>query len=327
MIITNNPFTSKTYNQEWSKNFNEGKPHYEFNFIQNIGFTKHKTLPLYINIGKFKTLGISYKITPNSQSKDYKGKVFLIYDVPQYFEVDTEISNTCKLALLKTMQYDGYLVDLRQFSKIEDYLSSQFKSKDRNNIFRRLKKLEQKGNLSYHVHYGDISDVEFNEVFEELYQMITNQFETRKDTNSHQFPEIKNWYKSLFLKLIREKKGSFFRIKMNGQTITSMFSYNSDSIYFAAIPTIDLSFAKYGIGNIRTLKSIQWAIENSFEYYDLAKGSYGYKHKWATKKYKYQHHILYDKGSVKAFCIATALHLFFELKQLARTFWHRIRSK
>ena len=317
MIIKNNPFITEIYNQEWMNHFHYEKTYNKFDFIKGIAFTKNKYLPLYTNVGKYKSSGISYEIDTSGQFKDYKGKVFLIYDIPEYFEVNTK-SKSKNLGVKVINQYDGYLVDIRSFNAVEDYLRNQFNSKQRRSILSRLRKLEDEHDISYEFHSSKLDEQQFEELFEELYRLMDRQFGKKNEKNSHSPLEIKEWHKSLFFKLLEKNQASFSVIKSGNTTISSCFRYNSDNVVFSAIPVLDMDYVKYGLGNIRTLKGIEWAIRKGFEYYDLGKGSYGYKHRWASKKYKFQYQIFYDKKSIFASSIAFLLKSFFSIKQFMR---------
>ena len=85
--MRDNPFLSDTFTQIWSKHFNKDKPKYSFNFVPNLSFIKPTWLPIYFNVGKNNTKGISYSL-PSGNAQDYKKKVFLIYDVPTFLDLD-----------------------------------------------------------------------------------------------------------------------------------------------------------------------------------------------------------------------------------------------
>ena len=81
-----NPFTSTSFVTVLSKHFNGSKTSKSFDFISGVQFLKHAFLPLYENIGENLTKGIDYKI--DYSHTDFKGKTFLIYDVPHYFNIE-----------------------------------------------------------------------------------------------------------------------------------------------------------------------------------------------------------------------------------------------
>ena len=191
MIVKNNPFTSDVYNTEWMNHFHSGKKCHKFDSIKGVAFTKNKYIPLYTNVGKYKSCGISYQLDSSGQNEDYKGKVFLIYDIPEFFEIDSEPKSK-RLGIEKIEQYEGYLVDIRDYETINDYLSNQFNSKQRHSVLRRLKKLEKDhDNISYEFYSGKLEEKQFETLFEELYSLMEQQFDLKKEKNSHSSLEIK----------------------------------------------------------------------------------------------------------------------------------------
>ena len=86
--MTNNPFLSTTFTSIWLKYFHSGKQVYSFDSIENVSFTKNKYLPVYTNLGQNITNGIFYSLKTDA-NVDYKHKVFLIHDVPSYFNIDS----------------------------------------------------------------------------------------------------------------------------------------------------------------------------------------------------------------------------------------------
>lgn len=323
MICHKNPFTSDIYIKEWEEHFSKGKKAYRFEFITGIAFTKNKYIPLYINVGKYKTMGISYQLQAPALSKDFRGKAFLIYDVPEYFEVSTKHKNK-KLGILKTKQYEGFLIDLRPYNSLKHYLQTQFNSKRRHNLLSRLRKLENNHDISYEYVTGKVPPDKFKSLFEDLYGLIEQQYISKGKLNSHYPQKIKDWHYSLFPKLLDIESASFHLIKDGETTIASCFNYEGKNVHFSFIPALNPEYAKFGLGNVRKLKSIGWAIKNGFDYFDLGKGSYGYKQRWSTRKYRYQHHILFDKRSIHATLCAYFIFVYFSLKQIARQIKYRL---
>ena len=105
--MRNNPFTSEIFNTVWLKHFYDSKPSYKFNFIKNVSFYKKVFLPVYINVGKNLTKGVFYRL--QKEHNDFKGKIFLLYDIPDYFNVNEQVDFiNKKLGVKKIYQYKGY---------------------------------------------------------------------------------------------------------------------------------------------------------------------------------------------------------------------------
>ncbi|WP_394972442.1 GNAT family N-acetyltransferase [uncultured Croceitalea sp.] len=321
MRVRKNPFTTPLYERHWIKNFCRQKKKYSFDILTGISFTKIRLLPLFINIGLYKSFGMSYSIETSVTKSDFKKKVFIIYDVPEYFEINNKNEI---LSIKKISQYEGFLIDLSQYSSINEYIYDMFSSRRRKSLLLGLKKLEKNNTINYKWFHGKIERNEYSRIFKQFYDFIDIKF--KQQSNSHSSARIKEWYEPLFFDLINKKQGSFFVIENNEEPIAISFNYHSENIFFAAIPSYDLKYMKYGIGNIQTLKEIEWSIQQKYEGHDLGKGSYGYKHRWSRNKYNYEYHIIYDKKSIRSIILGKAIVAWFILKQFIRKIYHSLRS-
>ncbi len=160
--MIDNPFLSKTFRTIWLKHFNDGKAAKTFKFINNVAFVKHKYFSLFTNVGRNITNGIYYSLSNLRENLDYKSKVFLIHDVPEYFKVNSDTGNT-KLKVKKVNQYKGLTANFEGFNSFEEYFNNQFRSKRRNYIKKKKEQLELCFNIEYTILYGE-------EVSKELYQ-------------------------------------------------------------------------------------------------------------------------------------------------------------
>lgn len=321
MVLDNNPFTSETYNQEWVNSYLKGEKCYKFNFIEGVAFTKNRYLPLYTNIGKYKSCGISYSLNHGETKDDYKGKVFVLYDIPSYLPS----IQTGEVGLKSITQYKGYGIDLADYKTINDYLQ-KFSRNRKRSLIKGLRKLEKDYDIEY-VWLEKVDKVEFDKVFNTLFELIDETFKQKKTINSHSIKKVKSWYKSLFFKLINEGKAAFFIIKNSKEVIAVSFNYFSNNIFFAAIPSYNRKYREYGIGNIQMLKEMEWSINHNLEYYDLGKGSYGYKQIWASEEYSFEYHILYDRKNWLSKIIANFLCFYFSLKAFLRVLKQRFFTK
>src|SRR5690606_36088546 len=148
-----NPFTSETYANVWATHYCKGKPIVVFDTIKGIKFTKAKFLPVYINLGKNFTNGLSYTLLP--AHKDFKNKVALIHDIIDY--PDKNYASIDHIKLIKVKQYKGVRGDLSKFKTSEDIISASFSSsKAKYNFKRSIKLLEEQHQIIYKVYHGDI---------------------------------------------------------------------------------------------------------------------------------------------------------------------------
>lgn len=313
--MTNNPFLSETFASIWLKHFNMKGSSYKFDFIKNVSFIKSRFLPLYINVGKNITNGMSYKFNGLKDHLDYKNKVFLIYDVPTYFDLNAPEQDS-KFKIKHINQYKGVLADISDYQSLDDLLQHNFKSKNRYNLKKKLKHLETCFNLSYSTYYGDISDKEYQHIAERLKALIAKRFNSLKKHNM----VISSWdyYLDLMRPMIINKKAVLVTVNIDNNPVGMSFNFLSDNVLFYAITTFDTDYLNFNIGHTTIMQIFKWCFENNISILDFSKGETEYKNRWMNRKYYFQCHILYDSGSVFPTIIAHILSGYFKFKQHLR---------
>ena len=121
----NTPFTSATFSSIWQKHFSRETPLTTEQLFSGLLFTKQPGLPLYTNMGSTHTKGIFYELR-EAEPVDFSNKVFRIFDVPSYFQVNTKTQNLNRLGLYKVKQYPGFLIDLTGFKDLNAYMLASF---------------------------------------------------------------------------------------------------------------------------------------------------------------------------------------------------------
>jgi CelD/BcsL family acetyltransferase involved in cellulose biosynthesis len=313
--MKSNPFLSNTFTTVWLKHFNKGKPGESFPFFGDLRFVKHKRWPLYANVGKTHTKGISYAASPDS-GKTVENKVFLIYDVPTYFKLDGFIDD--RLKVIKTKQYPGFLVNLNPFTSIDAYLNAVFNRKSRYKIRSYKKTLEESFSISYKMFYGTISKKDYDTLFEYFRLLLERRFTEKQVSNNNL--EASEWafYSEVVYAMVLEKRASIFVVYDEQKPIGIMLNFMADATMFVAITVFDVSYSKYNVGTVNILKLMEWAIENKIEKVDFSKGYYDYKKRWGSIPYDFEYHIVYDRKSVQARTVAFSVYYFFQLKQYLR---------
>ncbi len=311
-----NPFSSKTYTQIWLKHFKAISTEQVFKSIKGVSFYKSKYLPLFINVGKNLTKGIFYSI--DYQEGDYKDNVFLLYDIPEYFNVEDLDTSRTNLRLKSVFQYEGFLMDISSFNDVETYIDNQFSSKNRREFRSNKRRLETCFDISYSFINEEISQVEFDIIFKSFYELLSKRF-SEKQTNYHHLNPVKwNYYKELVFEMLKEKRASFLIIYNEDTPIGITLNFHSDSILFETITAFDPDYYKFSIGKLSIIKLLEWCFENNYKISDFSKGYFDYKDKWGNRKYHFDYHILYDSKSLKATIIAYCIELVFKLKLFLR---------
>lgn len=311
-----NPFLSDTFARIWAKHFNKDKSIYTFSFLDNIAFVRPTILPLHINIGKNHTKGISYSLN-NNKKPDYRNKVFLIYDVPTFFELDLK-NDQKDLGLIKLKQYPGFLVDLKKYTDFNHYFSTTFSKSSRYKLTKYKKRLESSFDISYKMYYGNMDREEYDSIFVHFKRLLEKRFSDKGTTNNNLNPKEWNFYKEVAYPMILEKKASLFVIYNEDTPIGITLNYFSETILFDAITVFDIDYEKFHLGSVTIMKLIEWAMDNKFGYFDFSKGYFDYKKRWSNREYDFEHHLYYDRSSMLSTILARFIAFYFNLKQYSR---------
>ncbi|OEK08533.1 hypothetical protein A8C32_03510 [Flavivirga aquatica] len=309
-----NPFLSKTFKSVWLKHFNHSKKCTFFSFIPELPFVKNKFLPLYYNIGKNNTKGVNYILSKNI-APDYKGRVFIVYDVPDYTPTDTFLNN---LGVHKITQYHGFKCNLKNYNSLNDYLLKVISKKSRSKFKGYLRKIKDALNITHKVYYGTISSEEYNSIFNTFEILLKKRFFNKKTNNNNLNPKEWAFFTEVTLPMIRNKKAALFVTYDNTKPIAITLTNFSDTVMYDVIRVFDIDYSKYRPGIVGVMKQIEWCLENKFEALDFSKGYYEYKKRWANEPYWFEYHIYYDKKSFLACYIALIYKLFYSLKLFLR---------
>ncbi|MCB0438195.1 MAG: GNAT family N-acetyltransferase, partial [Mangrovimonas sp.] len=212
-------------------------------------------MPLYVNAGSTLTKGVSYELFTEEPTDSLKNKALLIFDVPRYFKL--EVGASKKLGLLKVRQYPGYLIQLNDFTDLNDYLSKTF-SKSSNQKFKRYQqRLEQCFTIDYKVYHGAISKEAYEHVFNSFYRLLTKRFDDKQTVNNNLFDHEWNFYHDVVYQMILEKKASLYVIYSDQKPISVRLNYYSDEIIFDAITVFDIDYSKFHLGKISIMKVLE----------------------------------------------------------------------
>lgn len=310
--MKNNPFISKTFKSVWSKHFNGSKQGFVFNFMKDVTFVKKKHFPLYFNVGKNITNGMYYNV--DKSQNDFRGKAFLLYDIPTYFSLEDPSFNTLKC--IKVRQYNGFLANLKDFESYDDFAKKQFKANSRYKYRRNIKRLETCFDIDYKIYCGHIS----KEEYENICLFFKNNLSRRFDSLGLDNNIVSKWdyYYDLMYNMILSKQGVLTAIYSNGKPIGVSFSFLSKRVMLYAITSFDIDYMRYNLGHIIIIKLMSWCFDNGYHTYDFSKGQYEYKDRWTNHSYHYECHVLYDSKSIKASIIAIFISRYFKLKQFLR---------
>ncbi|MFD0988641.1 GNAT family N-acetyltransferase [Mariniflexile jejuense] len=215
-------------------------------------------------------------------------------------------------------------------TNITEYLNSHFSKNSRTPIIKKMKRLEACFNISYKVFYGAIDKKTYSHIMDKTHAMLVRRFNQRNDANF----VLNNWnkYEALLFPLINSGKASIFVIYNNETPIQVSINFHYKKIFFAYIPTYDIDYAQFGLGNTAVYKQLEWCIENNYQYLDMGNGDYDYKKRWCNYHYALETHIHYNPNNLKSKILAINALNTIRIKNIAKdvvnnTFYKKLKQQ
>ncbi|SDQ66098.1 GNAT family N-acetyltransferase [Flagellimonas zhangzhouensis] len=311
--MIDNPFISKVYVDIWLDHFGKTQKSTKIEGINHLDFFKSR-FGVLINSGSTHTKGIYYSLDENI---DLKNKTCLINDVPSYFEC-TKNNHSKNIEIKKIKQYPGFLIELDQFTSLEEYMQQTFKKSSRYKLNKYKKRLEQCFEIKSTMYTGNISEEKYQGIFQKFRELLEKRFEDKQEYNNNLDKQEWEFYKKVSYPLFKENKAGFFVVEYNQEPIAITLNYFSNKIIFDAITVFDIDYTKFHLGSINIMYLIKWGIENNFKILDFSKGYFDYKVRWCTKKYDFEYHIIYNPKSITSASKAGILSWFYTKKQQLR---------
>tara|TARA_R110002167_G_scaffold10353_6_gene47659 strand:+ start:143 stop:946 length:804 start_codon:yes stop_codon:yes gene_type:complete len=179
------------------------------------------------------------------------------------------------------------------------------------------------------MYYGQIVKDDYDVIMDGLHQMLIRRFDQRNDKNVS-LARWQEYYDNTFA-LINAHKASLFVIYAGSKPIQISLSYHHDNMMFLSIPSYDIDYAKFGLGNISVQKLLEWCFANSYEMLDMGFGAFDYKVKWCNEIYDFEHHLFYDRSSIISRGLVLLIRLKtrlinFLLAKKVNIYYHRIKA-
>jgi hypothetical protein len=222
---------------------------------------------------------------------------------PSYLEPTFKDENEFEIIKIPQNKITGYAVLIKNNPDIDTLFKTEFKKSFRANILRFVNRFEDCFNARYKMFFEHITEDEYNFLMEELHKMLITRFNQRNDSNK----VLKNWddYVNDTYKLIKSKKASLFVIYHNETPVHICLNHHFNNIIFVSVPSYDIDFAKFALGNVSLYKILEWSIDHKYEVMDMAYGYLEYKRRWSNLIYDFEHHIIYPKNNLLAKILAT----------------------
>jgi len=228
---------------------------------------------------------------------------------PSYLQPEFKIDNTVGIVKIPQKKIVGYAVLIKKHTDLETLFKTEYKKSFRANILRFVNRFEDCFNANYKLFFGAISKEDYAFLMKTLHNMLTTRFDQRNDSNKI----LKNWdtYIETTFGLIKEKKASLFVIYDDTKPVHICLNHHFNNILFVSVPSYDINYAKFALGNVSLYKLLEWSVNNKYEMMDMAQGYLEYKRRWSNLIYEFDHHIVYSK---KGF--VSHVSALFETKKL-----------
>ncbi|UII76134.1 GNAT family N-acetyltransferase [Flagellimonas sp. HMM57] len=247
---------------------------------------------------------------PTSYTNFFEKKIHTVFDVPGYLLGNLHSEST-GITAKRVDMYKGYLINLKDYTDIDDYLQNRFTSKRRAQFRGYQKRLELSFSTDFKIFYGDIDKTTYDFLFKEFRQMLEKRSIQKRIIND----ELEHWhiYQSIAYKLILDKQAYLSVLYDGKKPISICLNLIYDTVVYGCIKTHDIDYAKFSVGFIDLIKQLEWCFDNHFEIFDFLKGDYDYKAKWVDGEYFFQKYIVYDEKSIIIKWVALGIIKKYEL--------------
>ena len=151
-------------------------------------------------------------------------------------------------------------------------------AKQRHEIRRKLRRLQEVGNITYRV-VKDVSDVKTEmETFFELFKS------NREDKAIFMTDKMALFFRSMAETMAAEKMFKLYLLDMNEKTAAAALCFDYNSRVYLYNNGFDIKFSHLSIGTLCKVFSIKDSIQNGIALYDFLKGDETYKYRLGGKK-------------------------------------------
>ncbi|WNH12215.1 GNAT family N-acetyltransferase [Thalassobellus suaedae] len=277
---------------------------------------KNRILPYYSKL--INSLNNETLYESNNQKTDKHKKTVSISLFPSFLDFNLKNEGLFALKQIPQEKIIGYAILTQNHKNIESFLKQEYKKNFRANIKRVLNRLEICFDIEYEMYFGSITKEKYYVLMTELKQMLTKRFKQRGDS-THVLNDWEAYYNSIF-NLINKKKASVFVIYANKKIIHICVNHHLNNIIFISIPSYNINYHKFALGNISIYKLLEWGINNKYNMFDMAYGNLEYKRRWSNYIYSFKHHIIFDKKNLKQLIISHFEALIIHTKNILKKY-------
>lgn len=274
-------------------------------------FFEKKSIPHFYENVSNRTNG---KISPNNFKEIGRGKnrVTIVNFIPPYLDLKISKEKSPYRAF-QVKPRTGFIIDLSQYANADEYLKMHLGTKNRRNIISRLNRLESCFDISYKCYFGEIEKLEYDFLFVEFERMISSRFEQRGEDHVG----FQRWdeYKESVYDMILAKRASLFVIYDKEKPIVINLNYHYDNIMDIAIPSYDIDYYKFGLGQTALFKQLDWCFQNNYKRVDMRWGELAYKRLWCNAIQEYRCDVVYNKKLPTHMILAYVVSKCFNIKK------------
>jgi CelD/BcsL family acetyltransferase involved in cellulose biosynthesis len=187
--------------------------------------------------------------------------------------------STVQTALINVAETRGYQVSCKKLDisyemelpeSWDDYLLL-LKGKQRHEIRRKLRRLDEAGNFSYRIVDDPAGAKTEIEIFLKLFKM------SRNDKEMFMTAEMTSFFRSLTQTLAEEKILKLFFLDFNDTPAAALICFEYESGVYLYNNGFDIRFRSLSVGILSKVFSIQNSIQRGKQRYDFLKGAETYK--------------------------------------------------
>lgn len=304
-----NPFVEDTFSKIWIKHFGNGRKQLAVKGLKPLRFVRLRLIGVLLNIGANKTYGLCYNIDKSKLIE--LNEVLLIKDVHTFFRAKEDLKFGLRKRTIK--RYPGFLVDMREFDNLDQYLKTRF-SKNRIRRLRLWKKrLELCYNIEYKFYEKNISVGEHRHLFSKFKMLLKKRYSEKAVKNI--FLQEGHWsfQHELSYELINEGKASLFVMFANEEPIAICLNYLANETVILGMIAFDTDYERFNIGHLSINEQMQYYYGRGYEIIDFSQSVYSYKLKLCNVKYYFEYHFLYNPKFLKHNMLSAIIWLFYKI--------------
>jgi len=162
---------------------------------------------------------------------------------------------------------------------------------------------------------GHIERSTYDELIKSFNLLLKKRYTEKQIRNNNLEPREWAFYEDIIYEMIQAKEASLFVVYDQELPISISLNYYSNNTVISVLTVFDTDYSKFHVGSVAIWRQLEWCMENDMRIFDFSKGHYGYKDDWATNKYQFEQHILYNKKSLISSTIGLYLQTYYALKQ------------